>query len=45
MWNNSNYLKGYKSDFLGIVMIRNVYKGVYNMKLENGWEMSFLEVV
>lgn len=26
-------------------MIRNVYKGVYNMKLENGWETSFLEVV
>ena len=26
-------------------MIRNVYKGVHNMKLENGWETSFLEVV
>lgn len=45
MLNNSNDLKGYKSDLLGTVMIRNVYKGVYNMKLENGWETSFLEVV
>ncbi|AUB65334.1 hypothetical protein CN449_19985 [Bacillus thuringiensis] len=30
---------------MGTVMIRNVYKGVHNMKLENGWETSFLEVV
>ncbi|EEL04421.1 hypothetical protein bcere0014_39780 [Bacillus cereus BDRD-ST196] len=30
---------------MGTVIISKAYKGVINMKLENGWETSFLEVV